>query len=140
MDISQHHIYHIPFMDNVVDRSPFFYYHIWNTLCRKQIKNHKIKTLHMTLIKTHITLIEKVSSLIKEVDTTHRYSMSRIYGLYNEAFSEAEIPQSCASCLIRKVNQLKIWLTTQSIEENSLISKKTKKSSTKNKKSTKPSK
>lgn len=63
------------------------------------------------------TLKEKVVSLIKEIDATHRYSMSRIYGLYNEVFSVAEAPQSCASCLIRKVNQLKTWLSDQPDEE-----------------------
>lgn len=63
------------------------------------------------------TLKEKVASLIKEVNTTHRYSMSRIYGLYNEVFVVAEIPQSCASCLIRKVNQLKAWLAEQPEDE-----------------------
>lgn len=63
------------------------------------------------------TLKEKVISLIKEVNTTHRYSMSRIYGLYNEVFTVAETPQSCASCLIRKVNQLKSWLAEQPEEK-----------------------
>lgn len=58
-------------------------------------------------------LIEKVENLITEVQKTHKYSMSRIYGLYNEVFVTAETPQSCASCLIRKVNQLKSWLTEQ---------------------------
>lgn len=59
------------------------------------------------------SLKEKVTLLIKEVNTTHRYSMSRIYGLYNEVFVVAETPQSCASCLIRKMNQLKSWLAKQ---------------------------
>ena len=58
-------------------------------------------------------LKEKVRILIAEINKTHRYSMSQIYGLYNEVFSLSEIPQSCASCLIRKVNQLKSWLAEQ---------------------------
>lgn len=61
-------------------------------------------------------IIEKVKALIAEIDKTHNYSMSRIYGLYNEVFSVAETPQSCASCLIRKVNQLKEWLAKQPTE------------------------
>ncbi len=74
----------------------------------------------MTLIKStndSSILKEKVKLLIEEVNTTHRYSMSRIYGLYNEVFAVAEVPQSCASCLIQKVNQLKSWLATQPEEE-----------------------
>lgn len=58
-------------------------------------------------------LKEKVKLLIADIDATHRYSMSRIYGTYNEVFGTAEVPQSCASCLIRKVNQLKTWLAEQ---------------------------
>lgn len=54
--------------------------------------------------------IKKVKTLVQEVDGTHRYSMSRVYGLYNEIFEKKETPQSCASCLIRKVNELKKWL------------------------------
>lgn len=54
--------------------------------------------------------IKKVKTLVQEVDATHRYSMSRIYSLYNEIFEKNETPQSCASCLIRKVNELKTWL------------------------------
>lgn len=94
----------------------------------------------MTLTKTPSTLREKVTLLIKEVDKTHRYSMSRIYGLFNEVFSEAEIPQSCASCLIRKVNQLKVWLANQSKEEKPSTTKENKTSSTKTKKKNKTSK
>lgn len=58
-------------------------------------------------------LIEKVNNLLSDVDKTHRYSMSRIYGIYNEVFDTTEQPQSCASCLIRKVNQLRNWLSEQ---------------------------
>lgn len=56
------------------------------------------------------TLKTEVKNLIREVDKTHRYSMSRIYGLYNEVFDKNEEPQSCASCLIRKVKELRTWL------------------------------
>lgn len=94
----------------------------------------------MTLTKTTQTseiLKEKVSSLLEEVNSTHRYSMSRIYGLYNEVFAVAEAPQSCASCLIRKVNQLKTWLSDQPKDEESkspeAIQQKTKKGKKSNK-------
>jgi len=62
-------------------------------------------------------LKKEVANLIREVEKTHRYSMSRIYGLYNEVFGKDEVPQSCASCLIRKVNELKSWLDTENAKE-----------------------
>ena len=92
----------------------------------------------MTLTKTKQTtdtLVQKVESLLKEVNSTHRYSMSRIYGLYNEVFAVAEVPQSCASCLIRKVNELKSWLIQQSKDENSVDIKTESKVAKKGKKS-----
>ena len=82
----------------------------------------------------NIELKQNVETLIDEINKTHKYSMSRIYGLYNEVFGLAESPQSCASCLIRKVNELKKWLEKQNqtpieqeekkIQRNSIISKK----------------
>ena len=68
-------------------------------------------------------LIEEVRATIDEVDRTHRYSMSKIYGLYNEVFDKKEAPQSCASCLIRKVRELKAWMNglEQSNESNNEI-------------------
>lgn len=80
----------------------------------------------MTFTKTTQTkdsLAQKVELLLDEVNSTHRYSMSRIYGLYNEVCNLAEVPQSCASCLIRKVNELKSWLIQQSENENSITTK-----------------
>lgn len=80
----------------------------------------------MTFTKTTQTkasLAQKVELLLDEVNSTHRYSMSRIYGLYNEVFNLAEVPQSCASCLIRKVNELKSWLIQQPENENSITTK-----------------
>lgn len=62
-------------------------------------------------------IIRDVKNIVTEVEKTHRYSMSRIYGLYNEVFGKNETPQSCASCLIRKVNELKKWLENFSEEE-----------------------
>lgn len=64
-------------------------------------------------------LRDKVKELVQEVEKTHRYSMSRVYGAYNEVFDKNEQPQACASCLIRKVNELKKWLAEQSdLEED----------------------
>lgn len=69
---------------------------------------------------TDTNLKSRIETLIHEVETTHRYSMSRIYGLYNEAFDTNEKPQSCASCLMRKVRELKFWLENQK-EVNAVI-------------------
>ena len=60
-------------------------------------------------------LTERVHELIAFVDKTHRYSMSVIYGLWNEVFGKAETPQSCASCLMRKVDDLRRWLSEQDV-------------------------
>jgi hypothetical protein len=61
-------------------------------------------------------LIKEAEALMADVDKTHRYSMSKIYGLYNRVFETNETPQSCASCLIRKVNELKVWLDVKKSE------------------------
>lgn len=63
-----------------------------------------------------MNLTERVNELVAEVATTHRYSMGRIYGLYNEVFGTAESPQACASCLVRKVNQMRNWLAEQQVD------------------------
>lgn len=73
-------------------------------------------------------LKEKVKTLIADVDKTHRYSMSRIYGLYNEVFNKSEAPQSCASCLIRKVKSLRVWLDEQNAETVQPVSEKKRRS------------
>lgn len=73
-------------------------------------------------------LKEQVKMLIADVDKTHRYSMSRIYGLYNEVFGKSETPQSCASCLIRKVKSLRVWLDEQEAETVPFVSEKKKRS------------
>lgn len=58
-------------------------------------------------------LIKEVKALIDEVEKTSKYSMSKIYDLYNQVFGTNEKPQSCASCLIRKVEELKVWLNKE---------------------------
>lgn len=67
---------------------------------------------------TNLALRSEVEALVREVEKTHRYSMSRIYGLYNRVFGTNETPQSCASCLIRKVRELKNWLAKNSDNEH----------------------
>lgn len=55
--------------------------------------------------------INEVRELIADVEKTHKYSMSKIYGLANKVFSQNETAQSCASCLIRKIDELRAWYT-----------------------------
>lgn len=74
-------------------------------------------------------LRNKVACLIAETDRTHRYSMSAIYGTYNEVFDRKETPQSCASCLIRKVEQLRTWLSQQTSTDEAPIASFPKKQS-----------
>ncbi len=62
-------------------------------------------------------LKQEVEQLLAEVDKTHRYSMSKIYNLSNKVFSKTEAPQSCASCLIRKVRELRKWLDSQPTQD-----------------------
>lgn len=61
-------------------------------------------------MKQNKDLIDRTRALVEETERTHRYSMSRIYGMYNELYGTNEVPQSCASCLIRKMKKLKEWL------------------------------
>ena len=67
---------------------------------------------------SEINLKQEVEQLLAEIDKTHRYSMSRIYDLTNRVFNNNEKHQSCASCLIRKVRELKSWLAKQ---ENDIL-------------------
>lgn len=62
-----------------------------------------------------VQLRKEVAALIADVEKTHRYSMSRIYALSNEIFARDEKPQSCSSCLIRKVRELRNWLDSQEV-------------------------
>jgi hypothetical protein len=55
------------------------------------------------------SLIEEVEELFADIRQTHRYSTGRIYALYNRVFGTNEKPQTCFSCLLRKVNKLKRW-------------------------------
>lgn len=66
---------------------------------------------------TNPELKSEVEILLDEVDRTHRYSMSRIYSLWNIVNEKNETPQSCASCLIRKVKDLRSWLEKESVND-----------------------
>ncbi|MDH6310213.1 hypothetical protein M2451_003196 [Dysgonomonas sp. PFB1-18] len=68
-------------------------------------------------------LKQEVEQLLADIDRTHRYSMSRIYTLANTVFNKTDKPQSCASCLIRKVRELRNWLETQKVEEQPTATK-----------------
>lgn len=82
-------------------------------------------------------LVPEVKQLIDEVEKTHRYSMSRIYQLYNRVFDTDQTPQSCASCLIRKVKELTKWYAQNIQEPIAPVEPEKNRKITKNKKSTK---
>lgn len=60
---------------------------------------------------THVTpeLLERVRGVIAE-SVKHSYSVSRVYAAYNGAMQKKEQPQTCGSCLKRRVRELKSWL------------------------------
>ena len=55
-------------------------------------------------------LKERIKELVEYVERTHRYSSSKIYELYNEAYNKNERQSTCASCLLTRVRLLKKWL------------------------------
>lgn len=62
-------------------------------------------------------LRERIKELVEYVDKTHRYSSSKIYELYNEAYNKNERQSTCASCLLTRVRLLKKWLQEHPEEE-----------------------
>ncbi len=54
-------------------------------------------------------LIESVRGVIAD-SVRHTYSVSRVYAAYNAAMGKNEKPQTCGSCLQRRVRELKAWL------------------------------
>lgn len=59
----------------------------------------------------HVTpqLIARVSAVIEDA-AKHKYSVSRVYRAYNEAFQKRDVPQTCSSCLRNRVRELKTWV------------------------------
>lgn len=55
-------------------------------------------------------LKKRVKDLIDEINSTHRYSMSRITDLHNEVFSLTEKPEPSVSILLRKKKDLEKWI------------------------------
>ena len=54
-------------------------------------------------------LIKRVEEVIAE-SKKHNYSISKVYGAYNEAYGLKEIPTGCSSCLQTRVRMLIKWL------------------------------
>lgn len=63
--------------------------------------------------KKEKSLFVRAKELVEEVKRTHRYSMSKIYGMYNEITGKNETAQSCASCLLRKVHFIESWIASE---------------------------
>lgn len=55
-------------------------------------------------------LKKRIEELIEYTENTHKYSSSKIYELYNEAYNKREQQSTCASCLLTRVRLLKKWL------------------------------
>lgn len=62
-------------------------------------------------------LRERIKELVEYTERTHRYSSSKIYDLYNEAYNKKERQSTCASCLLTRVRLLKKWLQEHPEEE-----------------------
>lgn len=74
--------------------------------------------------QTQLSEIEiNVKDCLAKIKETGMYSVSQIYGLYNQAFNKNETPQSCSSCLQRKAAELQKWLDLQ--EQNRLQEQQT---------------
>lgn len=54
-------------------------------------------------------LVEKVKEVIAD-SKKRTYSVSKVYGAYNEAYGLNETPQSCTSCLVNRAVLLAKWL------------------------------
>lgn len=59
--------------------------------------------------KVSADLVERVREVIAQSDK-HRYSVSAVFGAYNEAFGKNDMPQTCSSCLRNRVRELRAWL------------------------------
>lgn len=62
-------------------------------------------------------LRNRIKELVEYTERTHRYSSSKIYELYNEAYNKNERQSTCASCLLTRVRLLKKWLQEHPEEE-----------------------
>ena len=56
-------------------------------------------------------LIEKARHIIEEADHRHHYSISAIYETHNAITGNNEKQQSCTTCLLNKVKEIRKWLT-----------------------------
>lgn len=54
-------------------------------------------------------LFKRVAAVLSEAEN-HKYSVSRVYAAYNEAFQKRDQPQTCSSCLRNRVRELRAWL------------------------------
>lgn len=62
-------------------------------------------------------LRNRIKELVEYTERTHRYSSSKIYELYNEAYNKKEQQTTCASCLLTRVRLLKKWMQEHPEEE-----------------------
>lgn len=54
-------------------------------------------------------LLKRIKKVITDGDN-HRYSVSAVYGAYNEAYGKHDIPQTCSTCLRNRVRELRKYM------------------------------
>lgn len=54
-------------------------------------------------------LLKRIKKVIADGDS-HRYSVSAVYGAYNEAYGKRDIPQTCSTCLRNRVRELRKYM------------------------------
>lgn len=53
-------------------------------------------------------LLARVKSVLAQAEN-HIYSVSKVYGVHNEIFGLTETPESCATCLQTRANNIDRW-------------------------------
>jgi len=82
----------------------------------KEIDNLSIKypeCLEYLNSCSKLEIMQNVREVLIYTERTHKYSMSRLYALWNFLFDRNETPQTCSSCLIRKSQDLRTWLAKE---------------------------
>lgn len=54
-------------------------------------------------------LLKRIKKVIADGDS-HRYSVSAVYGAYNEAYGKHDTPQTCSTCLRNRVRELRKYM------------------------------
>lgn len=58
----------------------------------------------------------RIAAVLNEA-ASHTYSVSRVFGVYNDLFKKTETPQSCSSCLRSRVELIRKWADTNVVKD-----------------------